>query len=166
MIAEPESVEGRVQRWCEEEHLLKDRLDEDKFYFHFIVEYGGKNYHVGSPKGSTGRIEVVSPLSLPAEHQKSLQEMEPQSRNKLYWNLRFFFLNRAVFNFQMEDGILQKLLLKKVIFEDGLSKDRLMNALQDVHDTSLGAVWRLQQALGGKPQEITQGTDEDLRYIG
>ena len=86
---------------------------------------------------------------LSADHHLALAALEGQPAEEFAWELRLAFLHRAAFTLgRDEQGVLTEFQLSKVIFTDGLSKDRLMSDLQALHDANLAGIWTIQRRLG------------------
>lgn len=88
------------------------------------------------------------------EYQAGLfAKMDEKARKKYLWDLRLWLLgNNEVGAFQLKGSIggLEALVQARGIFEDGLTKDRLIQAILVVHKSITMASWLLERAAGAE----------------
>lgn len=143
------TMAGKVRLWLEQERILDRVLDREDNAFHFLVAYNSKVYRCLQPKEAPDKVVLVTTTRLSPDHQTALSVLDDTRREKFYWELRLAFLHRATFGLRIDDGgLLQEFTLSKVIYEDGLTKDRLMGDLHRLHDTNLAGIWCIQRRFG------------------
>ncbi len=140
---------GRVRLWLEQEQLLDNILDREDLTFLYIVAYNSKVYRCLQPPNSPDKVVLVTTTRLSPDHLTAFSVLDDSQREEFYWELRLAFLHRATFGLKMDDdGLLREFTLSKVIYEDGLTKDRLMSDLHRLHDTNLAGIWTIQRRFG------------------
>ena len=75
-------------------------------------------------------------------------------------------LNSFPVGFQMNhpEKVLQGFMVTAEIYEDGLSKDRFMSAILDVHRAKLAGVWEINKRFGTQGITRQEGKDDFSHY--
>jgi hypothetical protein len=113
--------------------------------------------NVIQPNNREDMIVILSTIRLADVHQRALQAMPRKDREKFIWNMRYSLLFQDA-NFQMEPGgtELTTIQFTREIYYDGLTKNKLMEALRSNFKSELFVVWKFQE---------TFGDDTDSRQI-
>jgi len=106
----------------------------------------------------------VSSTSVNPGHREIMGRSRPDQRAEFIWALRFV-TNTFSVDFEMDhpENILEKFTITDSIYEDGLSKDRLMSAIRKVWKANLQVIWILQKEYGGpEPEEKEPGPEWNM----
>ena len=112
---------------------------------------------------------LVTTTRLSPDHLAALTLLDEPKREEFYWELRLAFLHQATFGLKMDDkGLLREFTLSKSIYDDGLTKDRLLGDLHRLHDTNLAGIWCIQRQFGPggdtwNNEDGTEKVDDSLR---
>lgn len=156
-------MEGKIKRWLSEEGLLGQIVDDENANFHFIVNYPEDHViDVIQPKGKRDLVLVACATSVSPEHLSKIRELSESKREEFLWQVRFS-LNKFLVDFQLEHprNILESYLVTDEIYNDALSKDRLISTIKRVFKAKLHVLWLIQKRFGEKKEEI----HEDTMYV-
>ena len=158
-------MQDRVKGWLVEEDIFVEEVRDADSRFRFLVMFPRDHYmEVVQPLASPDMLLVLSPTSVSPEHQEIMARSRPEQRAEFIWALRFV-MNTFSVDFEMEhpENILGKFTITDVIYEDGLSKDRLMGSIRKVWKANLQVIWILQKEYGSPgPQEKEPGAEESM----
>ena len=106
------------------------------------------------PASCPSFTSIPSSTSVNPGHREIMGRSRPDQRAEFIWALRFV-TNTFSVDFEMDhpENILEKFTITDSIYEDGLSKDRLMSAIRKVWKANLQVIWILQKEYGGPEQE-------------
>ncbi len=156
-------MEDKIKRWLSEEGLLGQIVDDENANFHFIVNYPEDHViDVIQPKGKRDLVLVACATSVSPEHLSKIRELSESKREEFLWQVRFS-LNKFLVDFQLEHprNILESYLVTDEIYNDALSKDRLISTIKRVFKAKLHVLWLIQKRFGEKKEEI----HEDTMYV-
>ncbi len=142
----------KLVAWLSQEGLLKKQVQDEKLFFHLACEYpagSGRHVNIIQPKGREDVVIVFSRIRLSDTHKQALHSMHPKAKERLLWDMRYALLFRES-SFEMEPpgGEMEGIRFTREIFYDGLSKDRLMEALRENLKCELYVVWKFQEMFG------------------
>ncbi len=144
-------MKDRIKGWLVEEEMLVREIPDAHSRFRFIVMFPKDHYmELAQPLASADMVIIISPTSVSPEHREIMGRSRPEQRAEFIWALRFV-MNTLSVDFEMDhpENILGKFTITDQIYEDGLSKDRLMSALRKVWRANLQVIWILQKEYGG-----------------
>lgn len=156
-----------IRDWLADEGLFRQKVADDKAQFHFTIEIGQQNFmDVIQPKGKTDLIIVGTGVSVSPEHLHKMTELSPKRRENFLWNFRLT-LNQMEVSLTLNhpDNILQFFAMNDSIYEDGLSKDRLMHMINKIARAKIHGIWLIQQEFGSESSGKTD-TKDDLKSYG
>lgn len=145
-------LEEKIQKWCADEGIFKERIPDDTANFHFILNYP-KNIpnpmDIMQPKGKDDLIIIGAGTGISPEHLSKIKALTPKAQEEFLWDFMFMLGNRPTeFHLQMPSGILEMFVASTEIFSDGLTKDRLMRAINEVYKSKLLGIWLIQRRFG------------------
>jgi hypothetical protein len=157
------SMKERIKGWLREEEILVEEVQDAGSRFRFLVMFPRDHYmELAQPLTSTDMVLVLSPTSVSPEHREIMEKARPEQRAEFIWALRFV-MNTFPVDFEMDhpENILAKFTITDLIYEDGLSKDRLMASIRKVWKANLQVIWILQKEYGvaghGEKEPGTEG---------
>ena len=160
-------MKERIRGWLAEEEILVEEVRDEGARFRFLVMFPKDHYmEVVQPPGAEDLVIILSPTSVSAVHREIMGRSRPEQRAEFIWALRFV-MNTFAVEFEMEhpENILAKFTITDLIYEDGLSKDRLMASIRKVWKANLQVIWILQKEFGTpEPGEKEPGS-EGIMYV-
>jgi len=157
------TLEDKIKQWLIEEDLLGQIVDDENANFHFIVNYPEDHViDVIQPKGKEDLILIACATSVGPEHLSKIRELSESKREEFLWQVRFS-LNKFLVDFQLEHprNILESYLVTDEIYNDALTKDRLISTIKKVFKAKLHVLWLIQKRFGEKKDEM----HEDTMYV-
>jgi hypothetical protein len=155
----------KIKRWLVEEEMLVEDIPDSDSHFRFLFMFPGDHYmEIVQPLTKPDMVQVISTTSVSEEHQETMRGSNPGHRAEFIWALRFV-MNTFFVDFEMvhPDNILEKFTLTDTIFEDGLSKDKLMSVIRKVWKANLQVIWIIQKEyVGLEPKEGEPDTDSGM----
>jgi hypothetical protein len=101
------------------------------------------------PKGNSDMVVVGCATNVSPEHLSEMRYLSNKKREELIWKFRFLLNAQGVdFQLQHPENVLQGFLVTEEIFEDGLTKDRLISSVKKVFRAKLMGVWNIQKEFG------------------
>jgi len=155
-----------IQKWLSDEGIFRQKIVDDTAVFHFMIETAPQQFlDVIQPKGKDDMIVVGSKVQVSEEHLKKIAALNKKRKENFLWSFRFA-LNQMSIDFTLShpDNILQDFTVTHSIYQDGLTKDRLMETIKRVSRAKLQGIWLIQQEFGGAASERTDSMDESRSY--
>lgn len=159
-------IENKVQKWLSDEGLFRQKVPDENANFHFVINYPeGHILDVIQPKGKEDMVLIACATNVSPEHQTEIRKLKPEKKDKFIWEFRFL-LNSQFVDFQLQhpENILQSFLITDEIFEDGLSKDRLISSVKKIFRAKLDGIWKIQMEFGIY-EEGSKSIDRDNMYV-
>ena len=145
-------VRDKIKTWLAEENMFKEELESEGLYFQIAAEYparSGRHLSIIQPQGHEDMIVLFSRIMLAEVHQKALTHLLPQQKEKLMWQMRYDLLFRkSSFEIEPVGEDMRSIRFTREIYYDGLTKDRLMEAIRENFKCELYVVWKFQELFG------------------
>jgi hypothetical protein len=158
-------MKERIKGWLTEEGMLIEEVHDADSHFRFLIMFPKDHYiEVVQPIAGTDMVLIVSSTSVSPEHREIMERSRPEQRAEFIWALRFV-TNTFSVDFEMDhpENILERFTITDLIYEDGLSKDRLMSTIRKVWKVNLQVIWILQKEYGGpEPLEKEPGSERNM----
>ncbi|RLI81588.1 hypothetical protein DRP07_07115 [Archaeoglobales archaeon] len=140
-------VFSSVKDWLIEEGILKSEVPDEMADWHYVVEFPAKSNQVSDiikPKNRR-MILLLSGIVLSETHYKAFSSLTPEEKQKLVhrWKMDLIF-RKADFRFIPDSMNLQRIEFSIPIFEDGLSKSSVIEALRELFKCKLYIIWNVQ----------------------
>jgi hypothetical protein len=145
-----------IEIWLNEEGLQAEAVDDEGAIVHLSLTY---------PPGSPFRIDLVQPRREPPDlllvgtgvtvadhHREAFRRLTPDDRRSFLWEFCYLLGDRPTeFELHHPDFVLEQFSVTSPVYLDGLTKDRFMAAVRDVHRTKLLGIWKIQE-FGDEPE--------------
>ena len=159
-------TQEKIKTWLVQEGLFKEELETENLYFQLAAEFpakSGRHLSIIQPKNHEDMIVVFSRIRLADAHQKALAAMPPKSRERFLWQMRYDLLFQDS-SFEIEPGgsDLQSIRFMREIYYDGLTKNKLMEAIRENFKCELYVVWKFQEIFGEEQTNIVSGPPEPM----
>jgi len=144
----------KVLNWLKEEAFSPQDMPNANAYFNFGIKVAGNPLHVLQNVRSLDSIFVGANLVLtPPQLSLLKKNMDKKKRQEYFWDLRLALLmNTELGDFQIKphppDDFREVFISSKRIFYDGLTKDMLIHAINNVYKAVMMVVWMLERYAG------------------
>jgi hypothetical protein len=143
-------VEDKVQKWLSDVGIFRKKVPDDNTNFHFIINYPEENVmDVIQPKGNPDLVVIGCATNVSPEHAAEIRKLSDVKKEEFIWNLRYL-LNSNDVDFQLShpNNVLESFLITAEIYEDGLTKDRLIYMIKKIFRAKIHCVWKIQEEFG------------------
>jgi hypothetical protein len=159
-------TQEKIKTWLVQEGLFKEELEAENLYFQLGAEFpakSGRHLSIIQPKNHEDMIVVFSRIRLADAHQKALAAMPPKGRERFLWQMRYDLLFQDS-GFEIEPGgnDLQSIRFMREIYYDGLTKNKLMEAIRENFKCELYVVWKFQEIFGEEQTSRISGPPEPM----
>ena len=166
--ANPENVEGQIQKWLWEEGFQVRKVPDGYATFRYLASKDRlPKFSVGQPSRKPDSIVVESGFSFRGIDKASLAKVFDRTEN-LSWDLRLQLTSKGFFyKIQPPDPQSNNpggIFLAKTIYYDGLSKDKLLDTTFQVLNTTIFVILTLQRHLTVSTSNLTEERN-NLPYI-
>lgn len=146
------AVRDKIKTWLVQEGLFKAELEDESLNFQIAAEYpagSGRYLSVIQPKEHEDMIVIISRIMLAESHQKAFAALPIPEKERLKWQMRFDLLFQdSSFEIQPAGADMRSIRFNREIYYDGLTKDRLMQAIRENFKCELYVVWKFQELFG------------------
>ena len=142
--------EKQIQDWLVEEGIFRQKIPDDNSNFHFLINYPNNNaLDVICPKGKDDQIIIGCATEVSQQEQVLIHNTKKAVNQEFIWNIRFA-LNSFMLDFELEhpNDELKRFIITDFIFEDGLTKDRLISTIKKIFKGKLHCIWLLGKTYG------------------
>lgn len=160
-----DNMGDKVQKWLSDLGVFRQKTQDDNTNFHFVINYPENNVmDVIQPKINSDLLVIGCATNVSAEHLAEMRNLSSKKRKEFIWDLKFMINSQNVdFQLQHPNNILENFVITTEIFEDGLSKDRLISSLKSVYRAKIMCVWKIQREFGYDEEE--KDTSSDAMYV-
>ncbi|TRZ66890.1 MAG: DUF2299 domain-containing protein [Methanothrix sp.] len=128
------------------------------FSFHFTGKSASEMpFTIIQPEQLEKTVIIISEVRIAEEHIKSIKAMRSKDCDEFFYNLRkniVFAPAQYAFDPDFEKtGILKSIQFSKEICYDGLTEDRLNEAVQDVVRGAIFVIWQIRKEFGDTTEE-------------
>lgn len=132
-----DEVSNNIKNWLMEEKMYKKEIEDKNFYFYYIAENPqapGGSFIIAQPKVRDDLIVISLTLEFIGGLFEKLKRMTPQEKIDFWvsFKLGIVFATPTFLIHPNEDAP-KKIEFRREIYYDGLSKDKLMEAIRDLH---------------------------------
>ncbi len=142
----------KIKSWLKEEGLFKEELQTDGPYIQIMAEFpcgSGRHLSVIQPRDHEDMIVVFSRIVLADVHQKAFSAMPPAKKEQLLWQMRYDLLfQKSSFEIEPIGADMRSIRFTREIYYDGLTKNKLMEAVRENFKCELYVVWKFQEIFG------------------
>jgi len=127
----------KIRQWLKEEGCAKpiERSDDD-LKLAFDITFGGDIMTIGFLKTQIDSVYVATKLPIPEDLQMSIKHLK--TKEDLVLDLRRFLYNlhfSPEFTRDKQDETITQIYFQKIIYFDGLTKDRLFEVIYDISNS-------------------------------
>ena len=160
--------EETIKDWIVDEGIFREKKVEDNADFHFIVEFPKDNImDVVRPKGKD-YILIACATQVSPQHLNLMNTSSPKERSNFLLDVNMS-LNQFLVDVQLavdqSTNLLQQYVITYQIFDDGLSKNNLYDALKRVFKAKIQCVWLIERTFGTISNNISEPSNENSMFI-
>ena len=152
MLDRVETAKGKIVGWLREEGFQFKEIKDASAYFNIVTQVGRRAYHIFQNKGKIDSVTIASNLQFSNEQIDRFLKINRKEKRSFFSNLRIALLARETLgDFKVKpkppEQIEQVFLSSKPIYYDGLTKDRFISTLYDVHKSTMMTLWLLEETI-------------------
>ena len=160
--------EETVKNWIVDEGIFREKKVADNSDYHFIVEFPKDNImDVVKPKGKDF-IVVACATQVSPQHLELMANTDAKERTKFLLKTNME-INRFLVDCQLavdqSTNLLQQYVITYQIFDDGLTKNSLYDALKRVFKAKIQCVWLIEKTFGTVNTPTTEASNENSMFI-
>jgi hypothetical protein len=161
-----EETRDRIKSWMVQEGLFKEEVPVENLHFQLAAEFpakSGRYLSIIQPKSHEDMIVVFSRIRLADSHHLALSAMPPKDKERLIWKMRYDLLFQdSSFEIEPAGSDLQSIRFMREIYYDGLTKNKLMEAIKENFKCELYVVWKFQEIFGEGQANKVSGPPEPM----
>ena len=142
----------KIKIWSEEEGIFVKTKIFPNQKFHIVVgfpKYQPVLMDIFQIEQDKDKIMIWQATRVTENHVSTMRKMSGQERETFEYSLRMMLNDRNnEYKFDRTKGIITQYSIITEIFYDGLTKDRLMKEIREVHKSTIAAGWMMDQLLG------------------
>ena len=145
---DPEKIEQTVLLWLNEEKILRKLQEGDGTIFHYIVSW--RNWPASIVRSETFRTSVMIAHEVPQNQKDRMLALDPGVLANFVVELKLGIAGHDCgFDMGKDDaGALDKIVIVEDVYDDGLTRDRLMQALRKAHRARMHFMWSIEKLVG------------------
>ena len=160
--------EETIKDWIVDEGIFREKKLEDNADFHYIVEFPKDNImDVVRPKGKDF-ILIACATQVSPQHLELMNTSSPKERSEFLLDVNMS-LNQFLVDVQLavdqSTNLLQQYVITYQIFDDGLSKNSLYDALKRVFKAKIQCVWIIERTFGTINEASVKPSNENSMFI-
>jgi hypothetical protein len=152
MAQEVVDTRDKIKRWLTEEGLFKEEVQGENLYYQIAAEFpasSGRHLSIIQPRDHEDMIVVFSRIMLAEVHQKAFSALPPREKEQLLWRMRYDLLFQdSSFEIEPVGADMRSIRFTREVFYDGLTKNKLMEAVRENFKCELYVVWKFQEIFG------------------
>ena len=157
-----------IKDWTVDEGIFREKKLDDNSDFHYIVEFPKDNImDVVRPKGKDF-ILIACATQVSPQHLELMNTSSPKERSEFILDVNMS-LNQFLVDVQLavdqSTNLLQQYVITYQIFDDGLSKNSLYDALKRVFKAKIQCVWIIERTFGTVNTNISEPSNENSMFI-
>jgi hypothetical protein len=146
--AESKSLKDKVRDWLlEDDYTLEERTAKGASWLFDARAFDGRGVAVSQRAGKPDEVYIKLTVVFGEDVQAGLAGMSAGDRDSFYGEVQFYLLSQHVEFAPQGTTIWSGIIISERIFEDALTKDRLMRMIDSVRRGAAGVGWLLRDAL-------------------
>jgi hypothetical protein len=148
-----ETAKGKIIGWLREEGFQFKEVEDSSAHFNIVTQVGRRAYHVFQNRGKIDSVTIASNLQFSNEQIDKFLKLNKEDKRSFFSNLRIALLARETLgDFKVKpkppEQIEQVFISSKPVYYDGLTKDKFISTLYDIHKSSMMTLWLLEETIG------------------
>jgi hypothetical protein len=160
--------EETIKNWIVDEGIFREKKFDDNADFHYIIEFPKDNImDVVKPKGKDF-ILIACATQVSPQHLDLMNNSTPKQRSDFLLDVNMGinqFLVDCQLAIDQNTNLLQQYVITYQIFEDGISKNNLFDALKRVFKSKIQCVWIIERTFGTINDTSVKPSNENSMFI-
>lgn len=144
-------LKTKVKKWLTDEGLFEKEIQDDQV-FHLVINFPENQVSpmdIVQPKGKDDSIIILCTVNLMQNQIERMKNLSAEER--LSFIMEFIMKlseHHVLFNLLHPENVLQKYAIQVTIFEDGLTKDKLMSTIIKLNSVKTISGFMIQKRFG------------------
>jgi hypothetical protein len=167
----PVASKAQVEEWLRLIGCTPTETADPQSTWHVSFDYPARSPHrmdVANPATVPSAAVIVTGIELAPQHLQNFANLDDEAKESFLWSLRQKVncpeVEFQFFNVTQRLDCPSKIQFSVVRFADGLTMDSFARSLAAVFKTELGAIWLVEEHLGGG--EVGPGRRFDFKKLG
>ena len=157
-----------IKNWIVDEGIFREKKVDDNADFHYIIEFPKDNImDVVKPKGKDF-VLIACATQVSPQHLELMNDSSPKQRSNFLLDVNMG-INQFLVDCQLavdqNTNLLQQYVITYQIFDDGLSKNNLFDALKRVFKAKIQCVWLIERTFGTENDTPAKHSNENSMFI-
>jgi hypothetical protein len=145
----PDDIRNQVQNWLMSEGWqIAEQAHPDLAWLIRAEDAAKRRILVGQSKARPDLIHLEARVNLVDAHRRMFENLPPQTRRKILWDLRFRLLVMNV-DFAGVAEPMRTVQVTQRLYMDGLTKDNFLQRFKNVRNALITVIWSIIQNLEG-----------------
>ena len=160
--------EETIKNWIVDEGIFREKKVDENADFHYIVEFPKDNImDVVKPKGKDF-ILIACATQVSPQHLELMNNSSAKQRSDFLLDVNMA-INQFLVDCQLavdqNSNLLQQYVITYQIFEDGITKNTLFDALKRVFKSKIQCVWLIERTFGTVNDASMKPSNENSMFI-
>jgi hypothetical protein len=123
-------IADKATQWLTEEKQTFEQVSDPNALLNVIMKISNFNINVIVDNQRRDCLEIVSSIGLPAELLKAFKYLKPEQLTQFFFEVEMAMsINHFGYSFEPDSAHLERITLTKVIYYDGLTKEKFFDTL-------------------------------------
>ena len=160
--------EEKIKDWIVDEGIFREKKLDDNADFHYIIEFPNDNImDVVRPKGKDF-VLIACATQVSPQHLELMNNSSSKERSDFLLDVNMA-INQFLVDCQLavdqNTNLLQQYVITYQIFDDGITKNTLFDALKRVFKSKIQCVWLIEKTFGTVQNAPTEPSNENSMFI-
>ena len=157
-----------IKNWIVDEGIFREKKLDDSAEFHYIIEFPNDNImDVVRPKGKDF-ILIACATQVSPQHLELMAKSSSETKHDFLLDANMA-INQFLVDCQLavdqNSNLLQQYVITYQIFDDGITKNTLFDALKRVFKAKIQCVWLIERTFGSVQNTPTEPSNENSMFI-
>lgn len=160
--------EDTIKDWIVDEGIFREKKLDDNADFHYIVEFPKDNIMDIVKPREKDFIIIACATQVSPQHLELMNNSSPKERSEFLLDANME-INKFLVDCQLaidqNTNLLQQYVITYQIFNDGVSKNSLYDALKRVFKAKIQCVWLIEKTFGTVNATHIEPSNENSMFI-
>ena len=160
--------EETIKDWIVDEGIFREKKVDDNADFHYIVEFPKDNIMDVVKPREKDFIVIACATQVSPQHLELMNNTSPKERSEFLLDVNME-INKFLVDCQLavdqNTNLLQQYVITYQIFNDGVSKNSLYDALKRVFKAKIQCVWLIEKTFGTINNVPIEPSNENSMFI-
>lgn len=160
--------EETIKDWIVDEGIFREKKLDDNADFHYIVEFPKDNIMDVVKPREKDFIVIACATQVSPQHLELMNNTSPKERSEFLLDVNME-INKFLVDCQLaidqNSNLLQQYVITYQIFNDGVTKNSLYDALKRVFKAKIQCVWLIEKTFGTINNVPAEPSNENSMFI-